>query len=536
MSSRPFDLIVIGMGINGAGIACDAALRGLRVLALDKGDIGGETTSWSTRLIHGGLRYLEHLELPLVRESLREREILLRTAPHLIRPLPFLIPVYRGAGRGTWLIRAGMIAYDLLSYDKSLPRHRMLGRAETLRRAPGLNPQGLKSAALYFDAQVAYPERLTLENVLMALEYDAVALTHAQVDRLVQHGNTIAGVEFTDLLAGSLHTAQAPVTINATGPWVDTLLAQIEPPVRRQIGGTKGSHIVVAAFPGAPGDALYVEALADRRPYFIVPWNGMYLIGTTDERYRGGMDAVAADATEIAYLIGETNRVIPSARLKPDDVLYSYAGVRPLPYQPEGVEGGITRRHLIHDHAPAVGGLISIVGGKLTTYRNLAALAVDMVYRKLGTRRPRPATDRLPLPGGRADDFPRFASQFIAESELGEEAAGRLIRIYGTRAPEVLGRAGGDPALRTSFASGGAIGAEIPFAFEQELAQTLTDVLMRRTMIGLDPAAAEGTGRAAELAGKYLGWDRGRIERELAAYYGYRARFMLGIAQSQGRV
>src|SRR5919199_1405663 len=188
-----FDVIVIGAGINGAGVARDAAMRGLRVLLLDKGDIGGGTTAWSTRLIHGGLRYLEHGELGLVRESLRERETLLRTAPHLVRPLPMLIPVYANRRRGPLAIRAGMLAYDLLSRGKSLPRHQMLSRAEALRRAPGLNAEGLKGAALYFDAQVEYAERLALENVLSARVHGATVLTHARVTRPLVENETARG-------------------------------------------------------------------------------------------------------------------------------------------------------------------------------------------------------------------------------------------------------------------------------------------------------------------------------------------------------
>src|SRR5687767_13353417 len=178
ISDTPFDVIIIGLGINGAGIARDAAMRGLQVLLLDKGDIGGGTTSWSTRLIHGGLRYLEHGELGLVRESLRERETLFHIAPHLVRPLPILLPIYEQAARGPWTIRAGMIAYDLLSLGKSLPRHRMLTPDEALEQAPGLNRTGLRAAVIYYDAQVEFAERLVVENVLSAKNHGATVITH----------------------------------------------------------------------------------------------------------------------------------------------------------------------------------------------------------------------------------------------------------------------------------------------------------------------------------------------------------------------
>jgi len=263
LAREPFDLIVVGAGINGAGIARDAALRGLRTLLLDKGDVGGGTTSWSTRLVHGGLRYLEHREVGLVRESLRERERLLRLAPHLVKPLSLLIPIYRGDKRGPWLIRLGMVAYDSLSFDKSLKRHRMLGRAKALRRAPGLDPTNLLGAAVYYDAQVTFAERLAVENALDARDHGATLLTHARVDRLLVEAGAVRGVAVTDLLdGGGSGDARAPVVVNVAGPWVDRVLAGdgSGSDAPRMIGGTKGSHVVVGPFPGAPEDALYVEA------------------------------------------------------------------------------------------------------------------------------------------------------------------------------------------------------------------------------------------------------------------------------------
>ncbi|MGH3090286.1 MAG: FAD-dependent oxidoreductase, partial [Rubrobacteraceae bacterium] len=346
IENHPFDLIVIGAGINGSGIARDASMRGLKVLLLDKGDISDGTTQWATRLIHGGLRYLEYYEVPLVRESLRDREILLRIAPHLVKPLGFLVPVYDRSKRGPGMIRLGMLAYDTLSFDKSMSNHRMFSREQTIRREPGLNPEGLEAAAFYYDAQVEYAERLAVENAVSAREHGATVLTHAKVERLIQENGDVSGVEFTDKLGGGKYSARAPVTVNVAGPWVDEVLggASFGFSGGRMIGGTKGSHIVVDPFPGAPkGEALYVEARKDGRPYFIVPWNGRYLIGTTDLRYTGDLDHVSASDDEIDYLIEETNYVIPQAGLTRDSVLFTYSGVRPLPYAPEGSEGSISR-------------------------------------------------------------------------------------------------------------------------------------------------------------------------------------------------
>ena len=389
-SLTTYDVVIIGAGINGAGIARDAAMRGLKVLLLEKGDIAGGTSSASTRLIHGGLRYLEHFELRLVRESLREREILLRIAPHLVRPLPISIPIYKHSKRGRATIRAGMIAYDLLSTGKSLPRHRMLSRSETLKESPGLNAEGLLGSALYFDAQVEFPERLVCENVRSAKEHGAEVITHAAVTKVLAENGNVTGVEFS--IEGETRSAHAGVVINAAGPWVDLVLEHAPAESPRLIGGTKGSHIVVAPFPGASKYAIYLEARSDSRPFFIIPWNGKYLIGTTDVRVDGDPDDVRTESWEIDYLISETNFAFPSARLTTDQILFTYVGVRPLPWTSN------TRRHFIREH-PAIKNLLSIVGGKLTTYRSLAAECVDLIFRKLGRPSPPCTTADKPLTG-----------------------------------------------------------------------------------------------------------------------------------------
>ncbi|HET6448110.1 MAG TPA: glycerol-3-phosphate dehydrogenase/oxidase, partial [Conexibacter sp.] len=459
---RPFDLIVIGAGINGAGIARDATLRGLSVLLLDKGDVGAGTTSRSTRLVHGGLRYLEHFEVPLVRESLRERERLLHIAPHLVHPLSFLLPIYEEHKRRPALIRMGMMAYDALSLDKSLERHRMLSRDEALRREPGLRAEGLRGAAAYYDAQAAYPERLALENALDARRLGAVVLPYMRVTALERAHDRVVGVALHDELHDADHRARGALVVNASGPWVDEVLVGNDGCAGsglRLIGGTKGSHLVVEPFPGAPREAVYAEAVGDGRPYFVVPWNDLYLIGTTDSRYDGDLDDVVATDEEIAYLIDETNRLIPGAALTAERVLYTYAGVRPLPAPGVGSkerdEGSITRSHVIHDHAgrevpegERIEGLLSIVGGKITTYRRLAEETVDQAVKKLGRKADKCRTHQLPLPGGTAYPFDGFRERFRVTSGLPVETADRLLRIYGTRAAEALDFADGAPALR----------------------------------------------------------------------------------------
>lgn len=590
-----FDLLVIGAGINGAGIARDAALRGLTVLLLDKGDIASGTTSWSSRLIHGGLRYLEYGEVGLVRESLHERETLLHMAAHLVRPLPLMIPIYERDRRGKGLVRLGMIGYDVLSAGKSLDRHRMLSADDAVARAPGLERDGLTGAALYYDGQVEYAERLAVENAVDAVDNGATVLTYCRVDGLTFEGKRVTGARFTDLLDGGRHTVTAAVTVNVTGPWVDAtlgratepevpvaagsgdtanpaagpapadgagggtgadtepdresviaagqrflagFLAQFRPAglgAGRLIGGTKGSHIIVEPFPGAPQDALYVEAQTDGRPFFIIPWNDLFLIGTTDVRYEGDLDRVVASDEEIAYLVAETNRVLPSAALTTDRVLYTYSGIRPLPHQGDGQEGAITRRHLVLDHGDDAPGLISIVGGKLTTFRELAEQTVDMVHAKLDRPNEPCRTAKRPLPGSRLgdapvsrDDLPGFTDSLARlHPALAPATVAHLVRTYGTQAAAIAALAASDDALAMTIDdTTGAIAAEVVFATQREGAQRLTDVLLRRTMLGYGPDSAIGTDElVAAIAGTALGWDDARQAAEVAAYRDFITRY-----------
>jgi glycerol-3-phosphate dehydrogenase len=519
-----FDLIVVGAGINGAGIARDAAMRGLKVLLLDKGDIGSGTSSVSTRLIHGGLRYLEHGELGLVRESLRERSNLLRIASHLVKQLPILIPIYKGGHRGPFIIRAGLIAYDLLSHDKTLPHHRMLSRAETLREAPAINSEGLLGAAVYYDAQVEFAERLVLENVLAAQGHGTMVVTYARVTRLFAENGRARRLEFVmedcgtrSPSAGNAHIVHGRIIVNAAGPWVDQLLKQATSNSQTLIGGTKGSHIVVAPFSGAPRSAVYAEARSDRRPFFIVPWNGNYLIGTTDIRFEDDLDKIHPEPREIDYLLSETNCVFPKAQLTRNEILYTYSGVRPLPFTVGKDAQTITRRHFIREH-PQLQNLLSIVGGKLTSYRSLSEQCVDQVFRKLGKASPECMTARVPLPG--AIEFAAFAEGFRKQSPLSVAVNNRLLRIYGTRASEVVQLCTHDPALAEPFnKAADALAGEIVFSFEREMAQTLADCLLRRTMIGLNGDLAAGDDElAADIGKRFLGWSEQRVANELRIF------------------
>ena len=299
-------------------------------------------------------------------------------------------------------------------------------------------------------------------------------------------------------------------------------------------GGTKGSHLVVERFAGAPvGDALYAEARADARPFFIIPWNNLLLIGTTDTRYEGDLDRVVADEREMAYLLNEANHLLPQARLGREQILYTYAGIRPLPFAGERAESRITRRHFVHDHGPPIDGLISIVGGKLTTYRSLSEETVDLLFKKLGRAAPPSTTARTPLPGAHpaGADLAQLGEQLRAESGLPEAAVGRLLKIYGGRAPDVWRLASEEAELRAPLGASGdeacsMLAAEVLFSFRVEMAETLDDCLLRRTMAGLGrEAGLDVVDAAAGVAKKFLGWDDARVVGEVAAYRQHVARF-----------
>jgi glycerol-3-phosphate dehydrogenase len=507
-----YDVAVIGAGINGAGIARDAALRGLRVIVLDKNDMCSGCSAISSRLIHGGLRYLEYAEFPLVFESLRERITLRKIASHLVQPLRISIPIYDGAKRGPLLIRLGMILYDLLSVGKTVPGHDMLKGKEAIESEPGLKHDGLLAAARYYDAQVEFAERLVLENLIAARSAGATICTHSEVTRIAVHKGAVSGLEYTDLISGETKQCQTRAVINAAGPWVDSVLATAGNAGKKFIGGTKGSHIIVSAFDGAPADAYYVEAEADGRPFFIIPWNGLFLIGTTDIRYDGSLDEVRASAEEVDYLLAETNRVFPAANLVRKDIHYAYAGVRPLPRREGGPEGSITRKHIIKKNRRLARGLISIIGGKLTTYRNLAEQTVDKLGKVLGRKLPDCRTQETMLPGAyRVDE----AQALLASKDgISEAEAARLLSIYGGRAIDVV-------ALLDETA-GDLLEAEVIFAIREEMARTLSDIVYRRLMIGFDADQGRPSyERIAAIAAREFGWTDDERQAQLDTLNAY---------------
>ena len=533
MSGGTYDLIVVGGGINGAGIARDAAQRGMHVALLEKGDFSSGTTQTPTRLIHGGLRYLEYFEFSLVFESLQEREILLRIAPHLVHPLPFIIPIYAYHRRGPLLVNLGMLGYDVLSFRKSLPRYRRLSASQVLEQEPGLDPEGLRGGVLYYDAQVDWPERLCLANALAAAQSGAYVRNYSQVVGFLGSAKSIEGVRVREVLSGKEYELRARLVVNAAGPWADQVLQLHDRAEPQRVLGSKGAHVIVSPFAGAPRHAIYIEARSDGRPYFVVPWAGAMLIGTTDEPFAGNLDDVRPTDAEARYLLSEVNRIFPAANLSTEDVMHSYAGVRALPVQRGKTTSALSRRSFIHDHAKEYGvrGLISIIGGKLTAYRRLAQDVVDHAQTILHVKGLKPCrTSQTPLPGGAIGDLHAYIAAETAQAatrfELQPQQIEHLIGLYGTTYTDVLAMLDQHPELGARLVKGAPdIAAQAAYAVEHELAQRLGDFFVRRTgLVSRDGGSEGAVAAVARIFAERLQWDAARTEREITVWRDERAR------------
>ena len=519
LTSGVLDVLVVGGGIVGCGVARDAALRGLRVGLIEREDFGAGTTSRSTRLIHGGLRYLELLDFGLVRQDMREREILIRIAPHLVKPLPFLVPMYRWS---TWQrdrLRVGMVMYDLLSYDKSLPRHSFLSPEQTLAAEPHLNPRGLRGAARYYDCQVELPERLALANAVDAAEHGALIRNYTDVVQFLREGDRVVGVEARDVATDRRVNVRASVVVNATGPWLDRSLADMagarSTPLLRT---TKGVHLVM---PKATDAAILSIAASDGRAFFIVPWNGYSLVGTTDTDYTDDPVKAHADRSDVSYLLREVAEVIPPLGHAP--VYYGMAGVRALVRKDGVKESAVSRKHAIRDHGKLGGpdGLISVLGGKLTAYRGIAEEATDRVMERLGRHSAR-HTAYSPLPGGDAstEEVRKTLLPRAQSMGLTDEQTDHLIELYGSRARDVLVLAERRPQLVTPFCEHSPIlKAQACYAALNEGAETLADVMLRRAPIGLASCLGlDCVESVADVVGQTLRWDDERRRREADTY------------------
>ncbi|MDH3533464.1 MAG: FAD-dependent oxidoreductase, partial [Gammaproteobacteria bacterium] len=350
--------------------------------------------------------------------------------------------------------------------------------------------------------------------------------TYSRVTSINVDQGAVRSVDYVDTLTGTAHQVDVLSVVNAAGPWVDAVLSVAPGKSPQLIGGTKGSHIIVSAFDGAPHDAFYVEAATDGRPFFIIPWNGLYLIGTTDIRFEGDIAALRASREEVDYLLRETNRVFPNARLTSDAIHYAYSGVRPLPYREKGPESAITRRHIIKENSEIARGMISIIGGKLTTYRHLAEQTVKQLGKLLGRKLPACRTQNALLAGAYRLAEARAALESFAE--LSQAGVARLLRIYGGRAIQVLELAKTEPRLsKTIDANKSVMTAEVVFALREELARTLTDIVYRRLMLGFGAdQGRELYQDIADIAAAELGWSDEQRAAELNALSAYSDSFV----------
>jgi glycerol-3-phosphate dehydrogenase len=527
-----YDVVVIGGGITGAGIARDAALRGLKVALFEKGDYASGTSSKSSKLIHGGLRYLEHGEIGLVFESVSERRVQTRVAPHLVRPLPFLIPIYKGAKPGLEMMNVGLWIYDSLALFRAPRLHKTFRGARAARDLePALRSEGLRGAIEYYDCNTD-DARLVLENALDARALGADCHTYTEVLRFERRGDgRITGVALRDRLTDETRIATARVVVLAAGAWTDEMVARFEIPIGRPLlRRTKGVHIVVPRERLPLSRAITLISPVDQRVMFAIPWRERTVLGTTDTDFTGTADEVAADGDDVTYLCDSANGVFPDARLLPDDVIATWAGLRPLIAAPPNVdESDVSREHEVFSRPD---GLVIIAGGKLTTYRRMARQAVNETLKLLDqlgepVTANRTTTKDRPLPGAEGltqtdlEGVAAIGRQLMTQFALDVDTATHLCGVYGARAHLLASRIAADRALGERLDPElPYVWAEVEFAVGHDLARTVEDVLARRVPLLL-VSRDQGLGvceRVADRLGAQLGWNDAQRARMLDEY------------------
>lgn len=521
-----FDIIVVGGGITGAATAYEAASRGLKTALVEKRDFAWATSSATSKLIHGGLRYLVNAEFGLVRESLKERRTLENIAPNFVHPIPMMMVHDTVCPKNNATeVGIGLRIYDALAYDrnrtwdrgKKIPPHRKLSAAEALVLEPGIFAQGMKGASVFYDCSNIFPERLTLAFLKSAVHHGARAANYAEVEGFVIGENgKVEGVKVKDLLNGASVDLKARLVVNCAGPWADLLLG-----LARQeafpgaLKRSEGIHIVTKKIVSS-----HVVSYMTRegRHFFFVPWRGHNLIGTTDQPFSGNPDDYRVTGQSIQGLIEEVNTTLGSDVVSCKDVLYTYGGLRPLVEDESADTYGASRRYEIHDNAvDGLEGLITVEGGKFTTSRNLAEKAVDLAEKKLKKRHAASPTSKRYLWGSQIPDFQGFMLDIKHKNrDFGVNTLEYLGRNYGTEFEPVLDMARQDKSLAESLNADGELLAQAAYAVKNEMARTLNDVVLRRTGIAtLGNPGDEVLEKVARTAGGLLGWDDGRISREL---------------------
>jgi glycerol-3-phosphate dehydrogenase len=526
LRSDEFDVLVVGGGITGAGVALDATVRGLRAGLVERDDYASGTSSRSSKLVHGGLRYLQHLELGLVREALAERGVLQRIVPFLVWPTPFIVPRY--GKRRQLAIRAGLDAYDVLAIGSGFPRHRRLDPGDVHRLAPALRPDS-GGGLQYWDARTD-DARLTWTIARTAMEHGAAMANHTEVVGLLRSGpeirgrgpsGRVAGAHVVDTISGESFDVRARVVVNASGVWADAVMRMGGPDATPGIRPSKGIHIVFPASRVPLSAALTIPA-PDGRYIFCIPYadaEGHVLVGTTDEDYAGPVDAPRAHPDEIAFLIDTLNRVLDDP-VSQDDMLASYAGLRPLIQNPGQPSKDLSRRHkvIVSDD-----GLVTITGGKLTTYRRMARDAVDAALDagRFG-RFPRSRSSQTHLAGGQpAPGLVEALAARAAEAGIDPMGVPRLYHRYGSRAADVVDLVVRNPSLGEPLHPAlPYLRAEAAYAVSDESAERPDDVLSRRLRLRVTSAdrGVAALDWIVDLLARHRGWDPARRDRERQAY------------------
>jgi glycerol-3-phosphate dehydrogenase len=521
-----YDVLVVGGGITGACAARDAARRGLSTVLLDKDDWAFGTSSRSSKLVHGGLRYLEMYDFKLVFEACRERRRLLRNAPHVVWPQSFIFPVYKGDKNGPVLVDMGLWLYDILALFRNVQPHRFHGPRRILEVEPGLDRERLRGGGQFYDC-AADDARLTLSHVQSAYVEGALCINYARVTEFLKHKGRVCGARVKDVAGGKEFEVEAKVVLNCTGPWTDAVCRLDEPGAQPKLRPTKGSHVVVPWDRVKVYNALPIISPTDGRMLFVIPWRDFALIGTTDTDYDGDYDNVRASGWDVDYILEAANRALPRARLDRDDVISTYAGLRPLVLEGGGKdvkESQVSREHSIYESHT---GLISIAGGKLTTARSMAEELVDLAVARLEERfglrpRPRCTTRNAPVYGKGGPDFHRRLERLARKVRLDDDIISRL-QLLGTGALEVLRLLHEDQSLARRVGEGVSyIEAEVVYSARREMVVNLEDFMVRRSFIFYEDRR-QGLGcmeRVAELLGKELGWDGEEKARQMEDYRG----------------
>lgn len=533
LSTTCYDLLIVGGGIYGACAAWEAVLRGLSVALVEQGDFGGATSANSQKIVHGGLRYLQHADFKRMRQSIREREILMQIAPHLIHPLPCVLPTYRGSLHNRQLLRLALAVYDLMAADrnrglvdpqKRIPRCRILSKAECLRLVPGISPEELTGGALWHDAQVYNSERLTLAFIRSATEAGAQVANYVRVTELLRQGTRVVGARAQDVLTAQPLDIQARLVLNTSGPWVDRLLAGLNGSGQRLLSSyLKAMNLVTRSL--TDGVALGVSprsnAAIHRGLLFVAPWRNRSIIGTAYAPFDGHPDDCRVTEEEIEEFLVQINRAYPVA-LSRDEVSFVHVGLVPAASRDftKGIPHLETRYRLVdHQRRDGIDGLVSVVGVKYTTARDVAEKAVNVVLAKLGKPTPRPLRREAPLWGGRIEQFEAFLGEAIRQRlwGLGPTVIRHLVYSYGSAYQDVLRLLGENLAWGELVpGSSEVLKAEVVYALRHEMAVKLSDVVFRRTDLGtLGHPGLQALHSCANLMADELDWNAARLFREV---------------------